>query len=140
MLERGLDVNDENRLKAECEDPMSLDIGYAFKYPTIRFRADRYSAILMSYGSAIRAAAAFGHTEVIKVLIENNAAVNVKSHYWEIPSTLASLRGHKAALDYLLENGGSAEDMADVCYRRDIFLQDSDCSDGVSNLRRLRGQ
>ena len=140
LLERGLDVNDGNRPKAESEDPMSLDTRYALKYPTTKlWRRPQYH-ILISCGSALYAAAAFGHTEFIKVLTENNAAVNVKSHYGETPSTLASFGSHKAALEYLLKNGGSAEAMADVCYRRDIFLQDSDYSNQSYNLRRLRGR
>ena len=123
LLERGLDVNQEDFLKADCDDRISLDNRYALEYPTIKYwpPARGCSYTLYNYGSAMHAAAAFGHTEVIKVLIKNNAAINIKSHYWETPSTLASVKGHKEALEYLLENGGSAADLTDACYRRDIF-------------------
>ncbi len=69
----------------------------------------------------MHAAAAYGHTEVIKLLVENNAAVNERSHYWETPSTLAKLRGHKEALEYLLSKGGEALEQTEVCYRQDRF-------------------
>ena len=63
----------------------------------------------------------YGHIEIIKLLIENNAAVNKRSHYWETPSTLARVRGHKAALEFLLSKGGVALERTEVCYRQDLF-------------------
>ena len=79
----------------------------------------------------MHAAAFYGHTEIIKLLVENNAAVNERSHYWETPSTLARLRGHEEALEYLLSKGGVALEQTTVCYRQDLFKGSGDSSHGL---------
>ena len=118
LLTRGLDVNEKNCLKPLLQDRMLPANRYSFGYPVIRGVQSR---VLESYGSPMHAAAAYGHTEVIKLLVEHNAAVNKRSHYWETPSTLAKLSGHKEALEYLLSKGGEVSEQTEVCYRQDLF-------------------
>ena len=118
LLTRNVDVDGENYLK-----PLQLDTSpdstYRFDYPTISF--EYYH--VQSYGSPMHAAAAYGKTEILKLLVQHNAAVNERSHYWETPSTLARLRGHKEALEYLLSQGGVALEQTEVCYRQDHFKE-----------------
>ena len=105
---------------------------YHFKYPFVIREGlgpdYKYGFHLKSYGSPMHAAAAYGHTEVIKILIENNAAVNERSHYWETPSTLAKLRGHEETLEYLSKKGGVVSEHASVCHRQDLFKTWNDSS------------
>lgn len=123
LLTQGLDVNEK-----DCLEPLHVArilpaSTYSFSYPNITLAfSDSISTItVQSYGSPMHAAAAYGHTEVIKLLVENDAAVNERSPYWETPSTLAKLRGHKEALEYLLSKGGEALEQTEVCYRQDRF-------------------
>ena len=122
LLAQGVDVNDRNCLMPLQDDPMLPTITYEIKYPRITISiSPTHGVVLFSYGSPMHAAAAYGHTEVIKLLLENKAAVNERSHYWETPSTLAKLRGHEATLEYLLSKGGVASEQTQVCYRQDRF-------------------
>lgn len=123
LLTHGLDVNEKN-----CLMPLSVDETlptnqYEFNYPRVYISqpGSRFSCYHDSYGSPMHAAAAYGHTEVVKLLVENNAAINDRSHYWEMPSTLARLRGHNVTLEYLMSKGGVALEQTEVCYRQDIF-------------------
>ena len=122
LLTQGLDVNEKSCLKPLTMDAMSPANKYELKYPWVTISQGRPNLDSgESYGSPMHAAAAYGHTEVIKVLVENNAAVNRRSHYWETPSTLAKLRGHEKTLEYLVGKGGVALEQTEVCYRQDLF-------------------
>ena len=126
LLTQGSDVNEKNCLKPLTRDAMLPASIYELSYPWVTISNGKSgSEASYSYGSAIHAAAAYGHTEVIKVLVENNAAVNRRSHYWETPSTLAKLRGHEKTLEYLVGKGGVALEQTEVCYRQDLFERSS---------------
>lgn len=124
LLSQGLDVNEKICLMPLSEDAKLPANTYGFHYPkiTISPPPPDYSTIYHSYGSPMHAAAANGYTEVVKLLVENNAAVNERSSYWETPATLAKLRGHQVTLDYLMSKGGVALEQTEVCYRRDLFV------------------
>lgn len=124
LLTQGLDVHEKKCLMRVSGDDMLPAIAYEFRYPMVEishpsFKGSRCS--YWTYGSPMHAAAAYGHTEVVKLLVENNAAVNERSHYWETPSTLARLRGHNVTLEYLMSKGGVALEQTEVCYRQDRF-------------------
>lgn len=134
LLTHGLSVNEKNCLMPLSEDEMVPANTYNFDYPNVKIymplqKFPRWWSL--SYGSPMHAAAANGHTEVVKLLVENNAAVNERSAYWETPSTLVKLRDHHATLEYLVSKGGVALEQTEVCYRQDIFK-------GSSGEERLR--
>ena len=84
LLIQGLDVDDKNRLVPLAEDAMLPANTYTFNYPTIDISQPRPHTSFCddSYGSPMHAAAADGHTEIIKLLVDQySAAVNEKSHY-----------------------------------------------------------
>ena len=132
LLAQGLNVHEKNCLMHVPMDKMLPAYTYTFEYPTIYISESEphVQVIWPRYGSPMHAAAAYGHTEVIKLLVENNAAVNERSHYWETPSTLARLRGHETTLEYLMSKGGVALEQTKVCYRQDLFK-----GSGISNGR-----
>lgn len=123
LLTQGLDVHEKNCLMRLPGNEMLPANTYRFRYPTVTISqpGSRFSCCFTRYGSPMHAAAAYGHTEVIKLLVENNAAVNERSHYWETPSTLAKLRGHNVTLEYLMSKGGVALEETEVCFRQDHF-------------------
>ncbi len=121
LLAQGLDVDDENGLMRLRTDKMLPTSTYYFRYPGISMTQQGPYGTHFNYGSAMHAAAAYGHTDVIKLLVENNAAVNRRSYYWETPATLARVRGHKEALEYLLSKGGVAAEETEECCRWDRF-------------------
>ena len=129
LLAQGLNVNEQMPLPA---GEMLPGIRYKFRYPRITDAELRQNCIISydRYGSPMHAAAAHGRTEVIKLLVENNAAVNEKSQIWETPSTLAKLRGHEEALKYLMSRGGVASEQTKVCYRQDLFYGSGDLNQG----------
>ena len=134
LLTQGLDVNDQNRLKRLSEDLMLPANTYKLKYPVIEISPPPHrhsSGYYYSYGSPLHAAAAYGHTEVVKLLVENNAAVNKRSHYWDTPSTLARVRGHEATLAYLVSKGGVVSEPTGVCYRQDLFKASGNPNQGL---------
>lgn len=51
---------------------------YEFNYPRVYISqpGSPFNCHHDSYGSPMHAAAAYGHTEVVKLLVENNAAIN----------------------------------------------------------------
>ena len=122
LLAQGLDVDDDKFLLPLHADEMLPASIYRLKYPIVDIHQPptHRNCLCKSYGSPMHAAAYYGHTEVIKLLVENNAAVNEQSHYWETPSTLAKLRGHKETLEYLISKGGEVME-TEVCYRQDLF-------------------
>ena len=142
LLAQGMDVDEKKCLMPRGDDSMLPNNTYRLKYPTVHIEQPRpFSFIDYSYGSPMHAAAAYGHTEVIKLLVENNAAVNERSHYWETPATLARLRGHEVALEYLLSKGGVELAQTEVCYRQDLFKCSGDSNEklqycGASRPRR----
>ena len=124
LLAHGMDV--DGCLMRLDEDKMAPANTYRFKYPFVerkfRPKPDYTPGFHWeSYGSPMHAAAANGYTEVIRILIENNAAVNERSHYWETPSTLAKLRGHEETLEYLASKGGVVSKHASLYHRQDLF-------------------
>ena len=119
LLAQGLDADEENRLLALHTDKRCSGSTYHFNYPSIEQPGPH--KVYEHYGSPMHAAAAYGHTDVIKLLVEHKAAVNRRSHYWETPATLARVKGNKEALEYLLSRGGVAAEQTEVCYRRDLF-------------------
>lgn len=123
LLTQGLDVHEKNCLMRLPGDEMLPANTYMFEYPTVAISqpGSGFMCGFTRYGSPMHAAAAYGHTEVIKLLVENNAAVNERSHYWETPSTLAKLRGHNVTLEYLMSKGGVALEETEVCCRQDRF-------------------
>ena len=130
LLTQGLDVNEKNCLRPLKVDAMLPANTYDLTYPIVLISQPEphFNYNHTSYGSPINAAAAYGHTDVVKLLVENNAAVNKRSHYWETPSTLAKLRGHEVTLEYLVSKGGVALEQIEVCYRQDLFK-----GSGISN-------
>ena len=132
LLRHGMGV-DGSLMRLDSDRMMVPTNTYQFKYPYVTSVPSspeyRFSFVYESYGSPMHAAAAYGHTEVIKILIENKAAVNERSHYWETPSTLAKLRGHEEALECLLKNGGVVSEHASACYRQDRFKTWNDSSE-----------
>ena len=144
LLTRRVDVDGENYLKPLQPDT-SPDNVYSFEYPSITFY-DRAPHLprsrsqlcrpqgfqrFQSYGSPMHAAAFYGHTEILKLLVQHNAAINERSHYWETPSTLARLEGHEEALEYLLSKGGVALGETEVCYRQDHFKESGFSGNGL---------
>ena len=136
LLKQGLNIDDRNRLLPLNMDKLTPTTTYRFRYPIVEIRPPAsWSAHWSCYGSPMHAAAAYGHTEIVKLLVEKNAAVNEKSHYWHTPSTLARVRGHKETLEYLLSVGGETSEETDVCYRRDLFSGDCEDKDSVCYRR-----
>ena len=120
LLERGLPADGQDDLEARWYDTIT-SYKYKFKYPNVTRVDPPFSYPEEIIGSPMHAAAAFGHTEIVKILIENGAAVNVKSHYWETPATLARLRGYKATWEYLLLHGAIDTEQTTVCHNCDSF-------------------
>jgi len=81
LLTQGLDVDEKKCLMPLNEDNMLWANTYSFKYPYISIQLSHFNILSSSYGSPMHAAAAYGNTEIIKLLVENNAAVNERSHY-----------------------------------------------------------
>lgn len=81
LLTHGLDVNEKNCLMPLSVDETSSTNQYEFNYPRVYISqpGSRFSCYHDSYGSPMHAAAAYGHTEVVKLLVENNAAINERS-------------------------------------------------------------
>lgn len=77
LLTQGLDVDEEHCFKPLHADEMLPASTYSLKYPDIGIEQPRpqfsfpYSSYHKSYGSPMHAAAAYGHTEVIKLVVEN---------------------------------------------------------------------
>ena len=59
--------------------------------------------------TALMAAAMVGHLEVVELLLQNGAVVNVYSHYGITPLSAASRNGHIAIVETLLRNGADKD-------------------------------
>jgi ankyrin repeat protein len=63
----------------------------------------------LSGSTTLHFAAANGHVEIARLLIQNGAEVNVRSNYGNTPLHLAAIRGQVDVLHLLVENDADLE-------------------------------